>query len=141
MAQVIDNKRFLHLMPAERLIWLEWLKVNGEKWSMYTYDVHVGEGVPPDPDQPPNIQAIAESITRYRIDVMAIRDGVPWIFEVKPFAGVSAIGQLLCYKQLYRWTYQYDRELKLALVVGTLNKDMIRLCHFFDIKPFIVGVA
>jgi len=132
------KQRFLHLLPAERELWERWLKLNGSGWYGYEYDVHVGEGVVYPGEGPDWAQDLAKLLTQKRIDVVAYRQGVPWIFEVKPDAGLSAYGQLLAYRELYRRQFRYEGPLELAIVTDRLTPDEDYLYRGAGIHIFLV---
>jgi hypothetical protein len=133
--------RFLHLLKAERELWREWMKRYGDKWSDYRYDVHVGEGVDVGEGYEEWVRQFTKKLTQKRIDVVAKRQGILWIFEVKAEAGLSAYGQLLAYRELYRKTYQYDREIRLGVVTNNILKDEEWLYKNAGIHVFLVRPA
>lgn len=139
MAAEINQKTFLHLMPAEKKLWASWMQEHGDQWTGYVYDVHVGQGRPAPDHYPANIQAMALSISQYRIDVIARKAGVLWIFEVKPYAGTAALGQLVSYEDLYRWTFNFTDPIKKALVTDVLRPDIKALADARGITVYIVS--
>ena len=131
-------KAFVHMLPAERKLWEEWLIEFGKGWHGYEYDVRVGRGVDPGEEYPENIRRMARMLTQKRIDVVAWRQGVLWIFEVKPHAGLSAYGQLLAYEKLYRKTFGYGGPIQLAVVTEAMTPDERELYEEAGIKIFLV---
>jgi len=69
---------------------------------------------------------------------LAWRDGVLWIFEIKPQAGLSALGQVLGYRELYRRDTGYEGEIKLAIVTDVLWEDIEYVYQKFDIVSFVL---
>lgn len=126
------------MLPVERLLWLAWMRENFQFWGGFLYDVHVGEGIPIDPAWPPNIRAASRSLTQKRIDAIAWRNQVLWIFEVKPDAGLSAVGQLLSYRVLYRKTFGYQDKIQLGIITDQINPDEKYLFDKFNIRIFLV---
>lgn len=138
MVNFITKQRFLHLLPAERELWSKWLSLNEQGWTDYTYDVHVGEGIPYTGSTEQWAQDLTKLLTQKRIDVVAWRQGVPWIFEVKPGAAISAYGELLAYRELYRKTFRYDGPLELAVVTNFLGPDDRYLMEGAGVHVFLV---
>lgn len=141
MNQILNPKTFLHLMPSEKKLWQTFLREHGEEFTGYVYDVHVGEGRPAPEGYPANIKSMAMFISQYRIDVIARKAGVLWLFEVKPYAGTNALGQLNSYAKLYRWTFNYRGPIKKALVTNVLRPDIKALAESDNITVYVVEPA
>jgi len=130
--------KWKHLSPAENVLWSRWMEKYGHLWHDYQYDVYVGKGRPPLPEWPDWLKELQEKLSRRRLDVLAWRDGVLWIFEIKPQAGLSALGQVLGYRELYRRDTGYDGEIKLAIVTDVLWEDIEYVYQKFDIVSFVL---
>ena len=115
--------KYPHLMPNEVPLWERFLAIWGKNFEGFEYDVRVGKGVDPGAEYPEPWRSLAIQLTQKRIDVVGRRDGIVYIFEVKPQAGLSALGQLLAYRILYRETFNYRGRLRLAVVTDRLNPD------------------
>lgn len=88
-------------MPAEIPIWEAWLLIHKEEFDRYEYDVRVGESIVPPPDVDANIATMAVDLAKKRIDVVAYKGEDPTIIEIKEYAGLTALGQLLAYPILF----------------------------------------
>ncbi len=134
----VTKQRFVHLLPTEKSLWEKWFSVNSQGWEGYEYDVHVGDGITVVGEYPDWGKDLAKLLTQKRIDVLAYRQGVPWIFEIKPQAGLSAYGQLLAYRELFireRPTSTYPQ---LAVVTDLLNPDEQFIYQRAGIRIFLV---
>jgi len=131
--------KFPHMLPAEVPLWERFLEVWGKDWQKFDYDVHVGKGADPGPEVPEPYRSLAISLTQKRIDAVGYQDGVVWIFEVKPDAGLSALGQLKAYRVLYRETFGYRGPLRLAVVTDRLNDDERLVYRRYGIRIYEVG--
>jgi len=78
-------------------------------------------------------------LTQKRIDVVAERDGEVWIFEVKPDAGLSAIGQVLSYRVLYKQHFREERPIKLAIVTTRVDDDIREVAKEYGIVVYELG--
>lgn len=132
------KQRFLHLLPAEKALWQKWLSLNSQGWTGYEYDVHVGEGIIVPEEYPEWGKYLSRLLTQKRIDVVAYRMGTPWIFEVKPQAGLSAYGQLLAYRELFMRQFPTATRPELAIVTDFLNPDEDYLYVKAGIHVFLV---
>ena len=130
--------KYLHMMPVEVPLWERFLSEHQEYFDSFSYDVHVGEGIPANPLWPENIKAMAKYVTQKRIDAVGYRKGEVWIIEVKPDAGLSAIGQLLSYKELYIKKHGELKKIYLACVTDNITPDEIYLFKKFNIRYYVV---
>jgi len=131
--------RFPHLLPNEEKIWVRFLQIYGDQFKNYRYDVRVGRGVDPGPRYEWKWRKLAIMLTQKRIDVVAERDGEVWIFEVKPDAGLSAIGQVLSYRVLYREQFKERRPIKLAIVTTRVDDDIREVAKEYGIVVYELG--
>ena len=131
--------RFPHLLPNEEKIWERFLQIYGDQFQNYRYDVRVGRGVDPGPKYEWKWRQLAIMLTQKRIDVVAERDGEVWIFEVKPDAGLSAIGQVLSYRVLYKQHFREERPIRLAIVTTRVDDDIREVAEHYGIKVYELG--
>jgi len=131
-------ERFTHMMPGDVPLWQRFLVQHGEYFDRFEYDVHVGRGVELDPAWPEEIARAALALTQKRIDAMGYRGGEVWLFEVKPDAGLSALGQLLAYKILWEKENKARPINYLAIITDRLNPDEKYLFEVNGIRIYIV---
>lgn len=112
-----------HMLPIEVELWGRFLLGHGGEWVRFEYDLHVGEGIPVSPEWPENIKAMAYAVTAKRIDAVGFRPGEVTIFEVKPDAGLAAIGQLISYRELYVRQFAPPERIGLAVVTDNITPD------------------
>jgi hypothetical protein len=132
---------FIHLSKPEKGLWLTWMREHYGEYTGMQYDIHVGDGLPVDDAWPENVKAMSQAITRHRIDAMCWKEKTLWIMEIKPYAGVGGIGQLLSYRELYVKDTGYASPIQLGLITDFLTPDMSWLCKRFSITPFTVVPA
>lgn len=117
------RRKFPHLLPKEVLIWNKFLDVHEKEYESFDYDVHVGLGAELPKDVSPMIRKIALGLTRKRIDAVGYKSNSITIFELKPEAGLSAIGQCLAYYYLYRREFRPKRKVLMRIVSTISNRD------------------
>ena len=94
---------FFHMLPEDREIWRRFLELFEDNFESYIYDRLVGPRYDwGEFDLPPGVARLAERLYALRIDVLAQREGETWVIEVKPLAGLSALGQVLAYDYFIR---------------------------------------
>lgn len=131
-------ERFVHMLSGDVSLWQRFLTQHGEYFDRFEYDVHVGQGVALDPAWPEEIIRVALALTRKRIDAVGYREDEVWLFEVKPDAGLSALGQILAYKALWERGRGTPARMYLAIVTDRLNPDETYLFDNFNVRVFIV---
>ena len=135
---VFLTERFTHMMPGDVPLWQRFLAQHGEYFDRFEYDVHVGQGVDISPAWPEEIVRVALALTRKRIDAVGYRGSEVWLFEVKPDAGLSALGQILAYKALWERGRGKAASMYLAIVTDRVNPDEAYLFDTHGIRVYIV---
>jgi len=116
MTMVQPPIRYPHMLPVEAEIWDKFLKIRQPPFESLEYDVHVGD-VPPIPETLPEyLRGMFQSVYSKRIDVVAHDPDVIYVIEVKPRAGLSALGQCLAYKYLYERDFKPDKPVQMRIV-------------------------
>ena len=152
--------RYPHMGPVETEIWTEFLRKTKMKFIKIEYDVRIGIANVPkhyleryeqlkklaeiDPRYKEELRVVEATIksyaalTKLRIDAVGETEDAIWIFEVKPRAGRSALGQLLAYGYWYQVEYQPRKPIKLAVVCIAVDHNMKALFERYGIYVFNV---
>lgn len=131
-------QEFTHLLPLERPIWARYLAATTEEFLALTYDLHLGEGAPVDPAWSPGTAAIVAAVSRKRLDVVGETADSIIIFEVKPRAGMGAMGQLLSYRELYLREHRPSKPVRMVCVCERVEPDIPRIFGQYGIELAIV---
>lgn len=132
------RRRYPHMRAYESQIWTAFLGQTELEFTDVTYDLHLGVGVPTLPHDPPWMERLTRAITRKRVDVVASTATDRWIFELKERIGLSALGQLLTYAELYQTEYYLDVPLLLGAVGWRIAPDIEGTFDLHAINIFIV---
>lgn len=114
------QRKYPHMLPADVALWERFIDRNPGYFSRVEYDVHVGGGLDIQEWWTDSERQAYSWLAAKRIDVVGHRNNQIYIIEVKPEAGISAIGQVLCYRMLYREKYKPT-----AALVGCIVTDYI----------------
>lgn len=90
-----------HMKPADIAIWERFIDKNPDAYDTCQYDFWVGSPPPFNPIVNEATEGSADGLYRRKIDVVGSKNGVLDIIELKPKAGLSAIGQVRGYVALY----------------------------------------
>jgi len=137
----MDHKRYRypHMLPRDARIWNHFLEQHGEYFDYFRYDIHVGEGIGEISGYPENIARLAKTLTQKRIDAVGYRGSEVWLFEIKPMAGLSAIGQILSYYSLYNKDFPDRPATYKAIVTDRTDNDIRYMCKEYSIRLYEVG--
>jgi len=98
------------MMAEDVAVWTRYLKSPVAPIKEVWYDVHVGGPWTLPADASDMDRRIAAGISRKRIDVVARVGGGYWVIEVKPFANMMSLGQVLTYHRLFIAEYKMHGE-------------------------------
>jgi hypothetical protein len=126
------------MLPADVAVWDRFLDKHGFGFVGFRYDVHVGGEIEKRDEWTEKTIQMASWLAAKRIDAVGYKAGETWIFEVKPEAGVTAVGQLVTYRMLYIEKYRPIGRLECALVCGNATIDERRVLEAQGFKVFVV---
>jgi len=114
-----------HMLAEDTEVWSKYLADPIDAIAEVWYDVHVGLPVEV-PDAADALGArIARGITRKRIDVVCRVDSTLWVVEIKPFASMTALGQVLGYTRLFIEEYRPTVEVLPVIVCDAVDDDLV----------------
>lgn len=131
-------QEFIHLLPLERPIWRRYLESTTEDFERITYDLHLGDGSPIPAGMSEGTAAIVKAVSRKRVDVIGETASSIIIFEVKPRAGMGAMGQLLNYRSLYYRENNPTKPVRLMVVCERVEPDVLGTYGQFGIEVAVV---
>jgi len=159
-ASVFLALKYPHLGPKEVAIWETFLRKTKLKFIRLEYDVRVGKAKIPswyieqykvlkeEVKRRPELKfelrikgaviKMFDALTKLRIDVVGETKDHIWIFEVKPRAGRSALGQLLAYAWWYERQFKPRKPIKLAVVCEEVDTNLLPLFDLYKIHVFKV---
>lgn len=130
--------KYPHLLPADVDLWERFMEAHPGFFERVEYDVHVGGAIDVRPWWSAEDRRSFSHLAAKRIDVVGHTPGRIWIIEVKPEAGVSAIGQLISYRLLYEKRFGATAPLVLCLVTDFLTPDERWLTSQLQISVYVV---
>jgi len=121
------------MMPEDTDVWTKFLRSNFIDIKRVWYDVRVGLSVLRGVGIDSGLTRIANGITRKRIDVVAAVGGGLWVVEVKPWANMYALGQVLTYLRLFRKEYISPGEVIPVIVCDGTDDDILEEIEEFGV--------
>jgi len=121
----IVRTHYPHLLAEDTEVWTKFLKAGFVNITKAWYDVRVGSMVFMGPEASEMEMLVAAGLTRKRIDVVAEVGGNTWVIEVKPYANMYAVGQIITYVRLFEQEYEYNGELRAVIICDDYDTDLI----------------
>jgi len=125
--------RYTHLAPEDTRLWNIFLDGNPPKNATVAYDVCLGTIPDFRDDLPANILKCAKAIYPKRADAVIVCPTEVLVFEVRPYAGLSAIGHALSYAQLFRRDFPTFFNVVPVILTDRGQCDIPWLCSLFRI--------
>ncbi len=130
-----------HLKPNDVHLWEKFIRANANFFDTVDYDVAVGEGVVVG-DVTADVYAKSfKKLTQKKIDVIGYRKDQVWIVEVKPFAGSSALGQLLSYRILFDDETLEGETVHLMIITNECRTEYKKIFESHNIRVEEVGIC
>jgi len=126
------------MLPLDREIWQRFLLKYEDEFEYFEYDVLCGPKLRLERDDLPWMGDLTERLMSLRIDVLGYRENECWLIEVKPNAGLSALGQLMAYRFYLPENKYQGRELRCVIVTDYARHYMPPLDEAFQLERVVV---
>lgn len=126
-----------HMKPADVAIWEEFMRQNISAYDTVIYDQEIGEGAPIPPGTAENMAKDFKILTQYKIDVVGFKGADIDIIEIKPRAGLSALGQILGYVTLFNKEFSPGVKVTPVILTDEIRPDMPALATSMGIKLLV----
>lgn len=114
-----------HFLHEDTHVWTKFLETESDRIKEVWYDVRVGAPVLLPPEATPMERKIADGVTRKRIDVVCLVGSEFWVVEVKPYAGMLAVGQVISYSRLFALEYLTAGRVIPVIVCDAADEDLL----------------
>lgn len=132
---------FPHMTPGDVPLFAAFvLSEQGRLYKAWAFDLHLGQGVPtPGFPQQPGFFDLGRYLTQLRVDAIGWIGDEPTIFEVKPHARLTALGQMVAYCQY--WTAEHGTDCHKAVITSDANDMTLDFFARNGITVYIVEPA
>ena len=114
-----------HMLTEDNIVWTKFLQTDAERIKQVWYDVRVGAPVFLGPEATAMERKIAAGLTRKRIDAVCLVKGDYWVVEVKPYASMLAVGQVISYSRLFALEYLLEGRVIPVIVCDAADEDLL----------------
>lgn len=121
----ILRPHYPHMLHEDNSVWHKFLKTDAHRLKEVWYDVRVGQAVFLPVGASDMERRIAAGLTRKRIDVVCSVAGGIWVVEVKPYASMLAVGQVISYVRLFEIEYTVPGQVVPVIVCDSYDMDLL----------------
>ena len=125
--------RYPHMFKHDIRIWERFLDAFGGQFSAVAYDIALGGITTDDPHADPAMVAGWRYTTAKKIDAAVRNDRECWLCEVRPDAGLAAVGSVLGYAILSDADPWTALPLVPVIVTDRMDGDTKLVCQEFDV--------
>jgi len=133
--------KYPHMRPEDVRIWERFLETNSLDNALVAYDVHVGSTPTPPAGAPEYLKKHIEAVYPKKIDAVLYFPTQTLVTEIKPFAGLTALGQALGYQRLFSQDFPFVPQPTACILTDTAQPDIPSLCRWLNITLIEVGPA
>lgn len=130
--------KYPNMFPLDVAVWERFLDKLGDQYIGFHYDITCGKPTTVGDALPDEYKRDAEILSRLRIDVVGEKANGVDIIEVKPKANMSAIGQLLTYKECYTADFAPSKPVAMLLVCGQIDQNFESALKSADISYILI---
>lgn len=120
---------YSRLRPEDVIVWEKFIDANPSLSWEVDYDVKVGLGRETLPELQEKYAKDWRDLTRKRIDVVAWSRDEILLIELKGRAGLSAVGQVLGYSELWVDLHDAGRRVRPVLICLSTDPDTLRVAN------------
>lgn len=107
------------------VIWKAFKRQHDLQNEVCKFDVRVGTELQECPNAEAKYQRLWASLSAKRIDVLIEGEDEDWIVEIKPRAGMVALGQLLTYRYLFTLEAKAGRRVLATCLCAEVDPDVL----------------
>ena len=127
-----------NMKKDEATMWDRFVLAYPNAYDEVVYNLKLGEGAEIPEGTEPNIASDFKQLTQHKIDVVGFKGNKIDIIEIKPYAGTSAVGQVIGYRDLYVTHIDSSAVPNLVIVTDTLRPDTKTIAAKQGIKVIVI---
>lgn len=114
-----------HMLFEDTGTWTTFLEQQNYGIKRVWYDIRVGVPVSIPGATDETLRKIADGVSRKRIDAVCSVGGGLWVVEIKPYASMQAVGQVITYARLFRNQYNSPGRIVPVIVCDDYDEDLL----------------
>lgn len=121
----VIRPHYPHMLHEDNSVWTKFLQTDSDRIKEVWYDVRVGMPVLLSEGASEIDRRIAAGLTRKRIDCVCSVGGGFWVVEIKPYASMLAVGQVITYSRLFTMEYSIQGQVIPVIVCDSYDEDLV----------------
>ena len=121
------------LVGSDIPIWRRFIDRYAHRYVGFDYGVRVGVGGYLVYEIPENVAGLEYATLAKRIDAVGYTKTDIETIEVKSMPGLDAIGQVISYRELFRYCYQPGKPVRAILVCDYADPDIVYICQQLNV--------
>ncbi len=121
----VVRPHYPHFLQEDTGVWTKFLTTDANRIKELWYDVKVGLPVLLGVGATDLERRIAAGVTRKRIDVVCSVGGGYWVVEIKPYANMLAVGQVISYVRMFALEYTVPGQIIPVIVCDAYDEDLV----------------
>ena len=117
------------MFPGDVVVWVRFLDKFGKLYDGFYYDVMCGKEAKMFPRWEEPYKKDSYVLSKLRIDAVGEKADVIDVIEVKPRGNMASVGQLLTYKEHFIEEYSPKKPVKMVLVCGEIDPNIIAIAE------------
>lgn len=138
-AKASARSPFPHMSPADSAVWRTFLRLGIISFTKVLYDVGVGGKAAGLVPAGSDLHPMWETLLKKRVDAVGFTDQEVLTIEVKPTAGMSALGQALTYSFLWNAEGRSQQKSRPCVVCSRIDLDVEAL--FIAYGVLVIAVS
>lgn len=131
---------WLHMMPRDKPLFASFVvSSEGRRYEQWQFDLGLGPGTAVSDLMTPAERHMAKRLTQFKADAVGYIGNRATLFEVKPLARLSALGQLLGYRMYF--CEEYGPDCGLELITDSMTEQMAKVLKYYGITYHVVPDA
>lgn len=134
----LGRSPFPHLSMLDTAVWKRFLRTDeAVPWS-WRYDMRLGHGSFGQRFVDDDLAPAWAALVKKRVDCIGVAGGDVVIVEVKPIGGMSALGQVLTYWELFKAKGKPTASVTPWVVCGRADEDVISVYEVYGVRLSVV---
>lgn len=133
------RRLYPHLLPVDAQLWEQFISRYPGYFKQVAYDVHVGEGISVPDGYAESLRGMAKTLTQKRIDVVGVMNDIYWVVELKTYAGATAVGQVVLYRNLLSVLLPEVTNIGMMIITDIFQPDMVGIMDQMAIAYVALG--
>ena len=121
------------MRPKDEAIWDAFIMSHPETFDFCYYNVHLGDPAHDDAEREEMRANGMFDVSQWCVDVLAFKGAMPFVIEVKPYAGAGAIGQALAYRAKLIDDQFITANAQAAILTDNFSPILLEVCQLLNV--------